>query len=59
MLDREFSAFDVALADKESGCAAIQHCSDSFFIDLGLNPEVISARRYFTNAACGYRIVYT
>lgn len=58
-LEWEFSAFGIAFADKESGGIAIQHCSDSFFVDSDLNSEVISAWRYFTDTACRDGIVYT
>lgn len=51
--------FCIALADEKSGSAAVKHCSDSFSVDLGLDPEVVSAWHYLTDAAYRNGIIYT
>lgn len=49
----------VLFADKELGGTAVEHCSDSLSIDLGLDPEVVSIRHYFTDITCRNGVVYT
>lgn len=58
MFEWQLSAFGILLANEEFSGSTIKHCLNSLSVDRGLDFEVISTWRYFTNTACRDGIIY-